>query len=133
MENKYALSVEVKMFQQYVELDHSFISTCLEFSTERFYDEWIKPEDGKARDIYKDFVSDMSFDAQAVENTRNLILSDHVNAMKHNIMLLKSKTNELQSCLEDEIIALEVDKEIYGFRENEGTSETEENDTGTTC
>lgn len=133
MENKYALRVDLKVFQQYLEIDHSFISMCLTFSTEGFYDEWIKSEDGKARDIYKDFVSDMSFDAQAVENTRNLILSDHVNAMKHNIMLLKNKTNELLSCLEDEIIALEVDKEIYGIRKNEGTEETEENDTEGTC
>ena len=133
MEKKYVLRQDLKIFQQYVGLEQSYISMYLTFSTERLYEVWIKPEDAKAREIYKNFMPDMSFDVQAVENTRIVILSDHTNILKQNLMYLENKTNELLSCLEDEIIALEVDKEIYGIRKNEGTEETEENDTEGTC
>lgn len=133
MEKKYVLRKDLKVFQQYVGLEHSYITMYITFSTERFYEVWIAPEDAKAREIYKNFMPDMSFDVQAVENTRNIILSDHANILKQNLMYLENKTNELLSLLEDEIIALEVDKEIYGFGEDEGTEETEENDTGTAC
>lgn len=129
MEKKYVLRKDLKIFQQYSGLEQSYINMYLTFSTERFYEVWIKPEDAKAGKIYKNFMPDMSYDVQAVENTRNIILSEHTNNLKQNLMYLENKTNELLSCLEDEIIALEVDKEIYGFGDDEGTEETEENDT----